>query len=528
MRQGPTRQPGARTAGDPAVAARHLALACSGADTVDAAAARAYAILAPAAVWRTTAGRRFPYEDRFMGERVRPLAEMRPTWVRWRIVALLMIFVALAQFNRYCISVAGAESIIQPGGISEEQMGWVYAAFLMPYTVFMTPGGWFIDRRGPRFVLLLLGVGSAVFVTLTGLVGLSLAPELPLLIGLFVVRGLLGTVNAPLHPGAARAVCSWLPSSQRALGNGLVNGAALAGIALHAPVFGWLIGELGWPWAFVLMGSVTALLAVVWAFGAADRPGDHPAVNPAERRLIESGDVEALTGDVSADGAGRAVPAWPRPTWRQVTRLFRNRSLVLVTCSYGAVGYFQYLFFYWAQRYFMQALHVSAERTRLYAFIPSLGMMVGMWVGGALSSWLQARLGYRLGRILLPAATILSGGVMLYLGTLKGDADLADACFTLAMAAVGMAEGAFWATAVELGGRCGGIAAGILNTGGNLGGLLGSVVSPVLARRMDWQGSFALGGAVAFVGAILWLFIDPAEQTGAHVNAVMHSDQPPA
>jgi hypothetical protein len=60
---------------------------------------------------------------------------------RWRIVPLLMVFVALAHFNRVSIAVAGAEQIIRPGFITETEMGVVYSSFLLLYTIFMIPGG---------------------------------------------------------------------------------------------------------------------------------------------------------------------------------------------------------------------------------------------------------------------------------------------------------------------------------------------------------------------------------------------------
>ena len=80
----------------------------------------------------------------------------------WRIVPLMMLFVALAHFNRVSIAVAGAEKIIGPDSISEKQMGAVYSAFLVLYTLFMIPGGWFIDRFGPRAAWMVLGFGAAV------------------------------------------------------------------------------------------------------------------------------------------------------------------------------------------------------------------------------------------------------------------------------------------------------------------------------------------------------------------------------
>ena len=67
-----------------------------------------------------------------------------------RTVLLLMCVVACGHFNRVGISVAGTERIIPAYGISAKQMGMVYSAFLVFYTLAMFPGGWFIDRFGAR------------------------------------------------------------------------------------------------------------------------------------------------------------------------------------------------------------------------------------------------------------------------------------------------------------------------------------------------------------------------------------------
>jgi len=84
-----------------------------------------------------------------------PLA---PTWVRWRIVGLLLLFSFMSWFNRASMAAAGDERIMPTYGVSKEAMGAVYSAFLFVYAVFMTPGGWFIDRFGPKTALVRHGL----------------------------------------------------------------------------------------------------------------------------------------------------------------------------------------------------------------------------------------------------------------------------------------------------------------------------------------------------------------------------------
>ena len=88
-------------------------------------------------------------------------SQARPSMVRWRIVALLMLCVALGHFNRIGMSVAGTEQILKDHPGYETEMGLVYSAFLLTYTICMTPGGWFSDRFGIRAALMVVGFGSA-------------------------------------------------------------------------------------------------------------------------------------------------------------------------------------------------------------------------------------------------------------------------------------------------------------------------------------------------------------------------------
>src|SRR5262249_14120105 len=132
-----------------------------------------------------------------------PDVTSRAAGPRWRLMVLLMLLVATGHFNRISMSVAGAERLIKHHVIEETQMGWVYTAYLIVYTLCMTPGGLFIDRFGPKRALLVVLGGSAVFTALTGLSGLLFAAPAALWVALLAVRSVMGLCNAPQHPGAA-------------------------------------------------------------------------------------------------------------------------------------------------------------------------------------------------------------------------------------------------------------------------------------------------------------------------------------
>jgi MFS family permease len=412
---------------------------------------------------------------------------------------MLVGLVFLAHFNRIAISVAGTERFIGLG-LSEEQMGRVYSAFLLVYTLGMLPGGWLIDRLGPRWALAGMGVGLGVSAALAGALGVLGLAVAALYVPLLLIRGVAGASSVTLHPGAARAVSLWFPLSGRSFANGLVTAGALVGIAVTYPGFGWLMDRLDWPLAFVVSGAALVLMGLVWWALAADDPARHRWANDAERDLV------------AAEGR---VPPRSAATIHDVLALFRNRSLVLLTLSYGAYSYVQYLFFYWIGYYFGKVLNRPAEESRDAAFTITMAMAVGMVIGGWAADRLGEWLGHRAGRRLVAFAGMGLCAAFSLLGVRATDPGQIVWCFSLAFGVLGACEAIFWTTAAGLEPRNGGLACALLNTGGNGFGLLAPLLTPVIGREFGWDAAIVVACAVCAVGGLLWLGIDPeARRTG--------------
>jgi MFS family permease len=433
-----------------------------------------------------------------------------PTWVRWRIVAILMAISFMSWFNRASMAAAGDMRIMSQFNISKETMGTVYSAFLLVYALFMTPGGWFIDRYGAWTALVLMGFGSALFGALTGAVGFiaSAALIVPMFL---VIRGCMGMFSAPIYPGSGRMVSQWMPFPQRALANGFITCAAPVGIACTFVGFGYLIDQVDWPLAFIITGAITAALAFLWTAYARNRPSQHPGVNSAERQLIIQDDPQWLTPTVIA---GESSGVQPKPA-AGLSWLLGHRSLMLLTISYGAVNYFEYLFTFWGHHYFDDVLHLGKIESRYYAGVLYLAEAAGMVLGGWLSDRLVRGYGYRFGRAAVPMGGLLLSAGFLGLGLLATRAEAVVGWFSLAVCAIGACEGPFWATAIDIGGSRGGTSAGICNTGGNVGGLIAPIITPWVSGHWGWPWGIGLGSLVCLAGAALWLWIDPTDRMEA-------------
>lgn len=420
----------------------------------------------------------------------------RPTHVRFLMLALLMSTAAIAHFDRVSMSVAGNERIIKTEGISEQQIGAVYSAFLVVYTLLMLPGGWLLDRIGPRASLAWMGLGLGALVALTGALGSLGLTGMSLLFGLIVVRSIAGGTSVPLHPSLATSVSLWFPARSRSTANGLITAAALIGIALTYPVFGKLMDWVGWPVAFVVTGVVTVLFAVVWRAFAADTPAHHPWTNAAEQSLAAESVVEA--------------PADADPDWLKL--LVRNRPLLLLTLSYAALGYFQYLFFYWIGHYFSKELEWNADRSRMAGFIVTISMAAGMGVGGWLADRLCAVLGAAAGRRTMALCGMSGSAALALIGVLSTSDVAIITFFSLATASLGLCEGVFWTTATALVDRNRGLACALVNTGGNAGGAISPSLTPILAQ-FGWGFSIGTACLICLAGSVLWLWIGDPRQT---------------
>ena len=357
-------------------------------------------------------------------------------------------------------------------------MGLVYTAFLTLYTLAMLPGGWFIDRFGPRLALLLLGFGSSLFVALTGCVGLVVHDAAALLAG---AAGCQGTARRGL--GAA------------ASGRG-PDGRRPASAA--SKVSGWL-GEL---------------LGLPGNRGDPDRDGvaDRPI-----RLACRSVDLKRHDPGGRA-GLGQRHASAPRPPAKQpctsldfeaIYQVLRQRGVIAITLSYAAYGYFQYLFFYWITYYFETVRHEDHVVSRRYTTAITLAMGAGMFCGGWLTSQVPARFSPWARRGLVPLLGMFASGGVFEMGLLVSNPQATLAAFILSAAFLGLCEAAFWTTAVELGGRYGGTAAGLMNTGGNAGGAISPYLTPAMSslpRRTlapirvggslwRWPGSSSLAAA---------------------------------
>ena len=66
-----------------------------------------------------------------------------------------------------------------------------------------------------------------------------------------------------------------------------------------------------------------------------------------------------------------------------------------------------------------------------------------------------------------------------------------------------------WAVSADLGGKSSGSLSGFMNMANQIGGMITVSLTPFLADRFGWNTGFYVAAAIAGLGAIAWLLVNP-------------------
>src|SRR5678815_1854192 len=190
------------------------------------------------------------------------------TRVRGHVLIFAFLLAVITYLDRICIS-AAAPSIMRDLGLNLEQMGVVFSAFTLAYSLFEVPSGWLGDVRGPRRVLTRIVLWWSGFTMLTGAAaGLR---------SLVAIRFLFGAGEAGAFPNLLRAFSAWFPPQERGKANGLLFLGSRVGGMLSTPIALLLVNRIGWRQSFVAFGALGLVWAIAWYAWFRDRPSHHPS-----------------------------------------------------------------------------------------------------------------------------------------------------------------------------------------------------------------------------------------------------------
>jgi MFS family permease len=187
----------------------------------------------------------------------------------WRVVAAAFTLMFLGFGAAYSFA-AFFPAFEAEFGAARAHVSLVFSLCALLWFSLGVPGGMLADRFGPR------GTCLAGALCLAG--GLALTSLAPSLGALYVSYSLAVGIGIGLsYVPAVAAVQQWFVQN-RALASGIAVAGIGAGNLVMPPVAAWLIGQLGWRQAYLVLAAAMLLLAVPAALAVGGRVSRHGAV----------------------------------------------------------------------------------------------------------------------------------------------------------------------------------------------------------------------------------------------------------
>jgi len=424
--------------------------------------------------------------------------------IRWLLVFWLFVLSGISYLDRVNISIAGS-SLAEEYHLSQVQLGWVFSAFLLGYASFQTPGGWLVDRFGPRRVLTVGVVWWGIFTALTA----SLPTKVLSAVLFFVlVRFLLGAGEAIIYPSSNQFVSQWIPSQERGIANGIIFAGVGAG-AGTAPIFvSYVMVHYGWRSSFWVSALLGLLAGIVWYVLARDKPEQHPFVNSSELSVIKKYRAPAVLTDSSVENstAGYTTPPALKVSWHSI---LTSKSILAVTASYFCFGYVAWIFFSWFYIYLAKVRGMDLKASALYSTLPPLAIVACSLSGGAINDALSRAYGKRVGRCGVAFLALLLAAVFLVLGSRAASPAVASIVLSGGAGALYLSQSSYWSVTADIAGDSAGSASGFMNMGGQFGGALTASLTPAIAQQYGWTSSFLVAAILSVAGGLAWLLVDP-------------------
>ena len=399
------------------------------------------------------------------------------------IALALLVFSAFINYiDRGNLSIA-APLIKDELRLTGSQLGILLSSFFWTYGFFQILSGWLVDRFHVSWIM---AAGFFLWSAATSLTGL-----LHGFTALLLVRTVLGIGESVAYPAYSRILAQYFPDDHRGFANSAIASGQACGPAFGMLLGGTLMARFGWRPFFIILGLLSLLWLVPWLKWMPRGPGFAPAsVRPD------------LGTSASAAQPGFLEILRQRSAWGSFAGLF-------------CLNYKLYFLVAWLPFYLVRERNLSMfAMARIGGAIFLTQAVASVLCGRASDRWIAAGASPTRVRKTFMAIGLTTGGLFLAASVLAPTA----ICVLLLMltgASLGFSTSNIWAITQTLAGaQASGRWTGLQCAFANLSGAVASAVTGFLLDRTGhFVAAFALTAAVAFLGALCWIFVvGPVEQ----------------
>ncbi|KAI1432345.1 MFS general substrate transporter [Xylaria sp. CBS 124048] len=300
------------------------------------------------------------------------------TRIDWHILPFVSILYLLAFLDRVNIANAKTFNLQADLGLVGNQYNTALTIFFVPYVFFEVPSNILLKRLSPRIWLSGCMMGFGVLSVLQGITQ-SYS-------GLLATRFFLGLFETGMFPGCFYLISMWYkkPEAQKRYSL-FFSSTSLAGAfgGLLASAIGkldGLRGYSGWRWIFILEGTLTAVVALIFFFTFPGFPEESKWLTEEESTYVKA----RLRADQGNNAAERKI------TFSDVITVMKDHRVWLGGFMYLGliVPAYSYAFF---STTIIRTYHYSPIQTQLHSVPPWAASFVFSLVVAVLSDWTRHR-----------------------------------------------------------------------------------------------------------------------------------------
>jgi ACS family glucarate transporter-like MFS transporter len=417
------------------------------------------------------------------------------TKVRYYILAMLFIVTAINVGDRATLSITGS-ALTQVLSINSLTLGYIFSAFAWAYVLGQLPGGWLLDKFGSARVY---GISLFLWSTITVAQGLIGFFSVPVAVAtLFVLRFLLGLIEAPVYPANNRIVAAWFPLQERGLATVIYNSSMYLSVVMLAPLMGFIAHNYGWEHVYWFMGGLGILVSFVW-FKLVKGPTDHPMVNAAELEHIRSGGAEVDMDKPKLAGAFK-------PRFSDLKVLLRSPMMWSIYLGKYCDTSLQYFFLTWFPIYLVKGRGLNIMEAGAIAAVPGICGLLGALFGGAICDFLL-RKGFSLTVARkIPLVCGMCMGATLVMCNFTESVWVVTALMSLAIFGKGIVAVDWTLVSDTAPKQITGMAGGLFNMFGNISGIITPVIIGYIVQTTgSFEGALYVVAGHALLGALAFL-----------------------
>jgi sugar phosphate permease len=249
--------------------------------------------------------------------------------------------------------------------LSATQIGWIATALTVGYAFGQLINGVLVDRKGPRMMMTIGGVGSMMANVMMG--GSYIYT-------LFVLAWLVnGYFQAMGYPASLRLIANWFQPGERGRAVGASEFAQSLAAILILPLAGFLASQFSWRLVFLVPGIMMGLVILWFDLVAKDYPPS-PNGKMTMRELLE---IPLSVGDP------RHKPLL-QDMLQRYRLVFADPRLLCANLSYGFSQFVRYAMITWIPAYLFESTGMGI----FSAALAGTSFQIGGAFGSVLVGWL--------------------------------------------------------------------------------------------------------------------------------------------